>query len=270
MTDSSSVWVAVRTEVRSLPLGDVLPVAVVVAIAATAAQWLTTAVVGPDVRLLALAVVGAAVVVGRPARWGSAAALVGVGVLFGTWTTAVIWAVAAFVTSTVVTRCWTADEPASGVATWTRRYVFVAVVGVLLFAATGAWLLDVLGQAAFSVTVGRTVTASLPVTLVGAPLVRVALERTGRDRPSRPSAPGRPLDRRARVGVLLIAVVWTVGGYVGSFLFRTVALVPPGEIGRQFSYVLAAFLSVWGPHGTYAQLLLGLLALGVVGTLLRR
>ncbi|MEF8854681.1 MAG: hypothetical protein V5A24_04205 [Haloarculaceae archaeon] len=267
MTSQSDIWESVWTEVRGLPLGVVVPVLVVVALAATAVQWFTTLAVGTDVRLLGLAVVGAAVVAGRPARWGSAAALLGVGAVVGTWTTAVTWAVAAFVTSTVATRLWASEGIDGGWPTWTRRYVFVTVVGVLLFAATGAWLLDVLGLASFSVTVGRTVATNLPVAIVGAPLVRLVSERTPG---SNPSAPERPQDGGARAGVTLVVLVWTVGGYVGSFLFRTVEQVPPGEIGRQFSTTLETVLFAWGPQGTYAQLVLGLVALVVVGVLLRK
>lgn len=258
-------WIADR--VRSAPWSVILPVVAVVALADTFVQWAVTATAGPGFQVTGFAVVAAAVVAGRPARWGSAAGLLCVGVLFGSWATAVTWAVAAFATTTVVVRLWVRDgaDP-EGWLVWTGRYAFVALVGILLFGATAAWLLDLLGRAAFSVTVGRTLIGNLPLAVLGAPLVRAASRRT----PRGGTDPERPVTGPMRVGVALVALVWVVGGFVGSFLFRTVWQVPPGEIGRQFSPALERLLFLWGWQGTYAQLALGLVAVAVIASLLRR
>ena len=63
---------------------------------------------------------------------------------------------------------------------------------------------------------------------------------------------------------------WAVVGYVGSFLFRTVEQAPEGAFARRFSPTVEAFIALWGPGGTYAQLLLGIVALAVLAVVLRR
>jgi hypothetical protein len=259
---------SIEDRFRNVPWGSILSVLAVFAVTDTLVQWAVTAVAGPRFQVAGFIVVAAAVVVGRPARWGSAAGLLCVGVLFGTWATAVTCAIAAFLTTTVVIRLWAHDEvDAGGWIPWARRYVFVATVGVLLFAATAAWLLDVLGWAAFSVTVGQTMAANLPLALAGAPLVRAVSDLTPKGGQAEAE---RPVTGAKRGFVAIVTLVWIVSGSVGSFLFRAARLVPSGRIGRRFHPSLETFIFLWGWQGTYAQLVLGLVVVAVLAGLLRR
>jgi hypothetical protein len=239
-----------------------------VALFATVGQWLVAAGVGLWIRPVGLAVVAAGVVAGRPARWGVAGALFLVGLLFGGPSVGVVWAIAGFAAAAVSTRLWVHDErPEEGWGSWALRYVVVAVAGVLVLAATSSWLLDVLGRGAFSLTVGETVVTNLPLAAVGAPLVRLAVGHVD----VRSGAPRtRPPTATTRAAVILVALCWTVGGYVGSFLFRVVEQIPSGGIARELSPAIEAFVAVWGWQGTYAQLVLGLVSLTAVALLLRR
>lgn len=251
------------------PWRTILLVAAGISLVITVLQWTIAAGSGLSIRPVGFAVIAAAVVAGNPARWGSAAALLLTGLFAMGWSSGVAWAVAAFVAAAVSTRLWAhrEEEPEEGWGAWTLRYAVVAVGGVLVFAATSSWLLDLFGRMAFSISVKRTVVTNLPLALAGAPLVRLAVEYTGaggqRITSSRPSA-------KTRTAVVLVALCWTVGGYVGSFLFRIVERVPPGSLERRFSTVVSEFVGLWGWQGTYAQFLLGLVALATIGVLLRR
>lgn len=268
MTRTTVHSVSTARFTADVPWRTILLVGAGVALLATVGQWLVAAGVGLWIRPVGLAVVAAGVVAGRPARWGSAGALFLVGLLFGGPSAGVAWAVAGFAAAAVSARLWVHDErPGEEWGSWTLRYVVVAVGGVLVLAATNAWLLDVLGRAAFSLTVGGAVVANLPLAVVGAPLVRLAVEHTD-VRQEVPRARSPTVTTRA--AVVLVALCWTVGGYAGSFLFRVVEQVPSGGIARELSPAIEAFVAVWGWQGTHAQLVLGLVALAVVGLLLRR
>lgn len=250
------------------PWRTILLVAAGVSLVVTVLQWTIAAGSGLSIRPVGFAVVAAAVVAGRPARWGSAAPLLLAGFFATGWANGVAWAIAAFVAAAVSTRLWGGDEEREeGWVPWMLRYAVVAVGGVLVFAATSSWLLDVFGRVAFSITVERTVVTNLPLALAGAPLVRLAAEYTGEG--GRKVTSGRP-SVKTRAGVVLVALCWVVGGYVGSFLFRIVERVPPGSLERRFSTAVSEFVGLWGRQGTYAQFLLGLVALATIGLLLRR
>lgn len=259
---------SIEGRLRNVPWGSILPVLAVIVVADALVQWGVTAVAGPGVQVTGFIVVAAAVIIGRPARWGSAAGLLCVGVIFGAWATAVTCAIAAFLTTTVIVRLWAHSEvDAMGWIAWAGRYVFVATVGVLLFVATAAWLLDVLSWAAFSVTIGQTLVANLPLAVAGAPLIRAVSDLTPEGRQAEPE---RPVTGAKRGGVALVTLVWIVSGSVGSFLFRAARLVPSGKIGRRFHPGLETFIFLWGWQGTYAQLVLGLVVVAVLAGLLRR
>lgn len=247
------------TDVRSEVIVTATLVAVVVALSETVGRWVVAGGLGLDVDPVGLVLVSLAVVVGRPARPGSAAGMFVAGALLGDWYGGVVGAVAAFVATAVAVRLWTC--PSGGGRdewlSWSLRYGVVAVATVLAFAATGAWFSDVAGRAAFGTVVGRTVVSTLPVTLLGAPLVRWIAERA----PDRsPRASGEPTTAQSVVVVATLAC-WVVGGYVGSFLFRALAMAPSGSVGRRISPVVEAFAALLGWQGTYAQLVLGILAL---------
>jgi len=243
-------------------------VAAVVVVAGTLGRWSLAAGFGLGARPVGLVLVGAAVVVGRPARLGGAAGLLATGLLVGDWSGGVVDAIAAYVATVVAVRLWAREDDRRevGWAGWLLRYGAVAVGGVLVFASTGALLFDLLGRAPFSIAVRRTVTASLPLALLGAPLVRMAGERaTGTDW----SVPGAPVTGRSRRILLGTVVCWSLAGYVGSVLFRVIGLSPSGSLGRRIAPAFEAFVTVWGPQGVWAQLLLGLVALGVIAVVLR-
>jgi hypothetical protein len=255
---------------REVPLAAIL-VAVVVALAETLGGWALAGGIGLGLDPIGLVLVGLSVAVGRPARAGSAAGLLAAGALLGDWSGGVVHAVAGFVATALAVRLWPRrDGDGSGrvgVPAWLLRYGFVAAVAVLAFAATSAWLSDVIGRATFAVTVRRTVLTALPLALLGAPLVRPVVERAS-GRPWRD--PGAPLPRRSRVLLAATVACWTLGGYVGSFLFGALELAPPGSVGRRISPAFESFVALWGPGGTYAQLLLGMAAVAVLTVLLRR
>ena len=81
------------TDVRWLPLEGqhgalqrvVVSIAILVAISNTLVQWILTAGIGVGIRPIGLVIVAAAVVVGKPARWGSAAGLLVTGALLSGW-----------------------------------------------------------------------------------------------------------------------------------------------------------------------------------------
>jgi hypothetical protein len=266
------------TDVGEAPIergADVVPwrttllVGASVALVATVGQWVVAAGVGLWLRPTGFAVVAAGIVAGRPARWGSAVGLLVAGTLLGAYSSSVAWALAAFAAAAVSARLWARDDEGSegGYLSWLVRYVLVAVGGVVVFAATSAWLLDVLGRAAFSVTAARTVSTNLPLALAGAPFVRLGLERAeAHDWGVR----GRPLTASTRVAVILIALLWTVGGEVGSLLFRAVQRVPSASLSRRISPAVEEFVTLWGWQGMYAQFALGAVALAAIGLLLRR
>lgn len=242
--------------------------AVVVALADTVGRWVAVAALGTGARPVGFALVAAALVVGRPARWGSAAGLLAAGVLLGDWAGGVVRAAAAFAATTVAVRLWIrGGDRDAGWLEWLPSYVVVATTVVLAFAATSATLSDVLGRAAFGVALERIVATTLPLALVGAPLVRPIAERAAGTSWSLPS---RPLPGRSRAVVVGTVLCWTVGGYVGGFLFATVEQAPEGAFARRFSPSLETFISLWGPRGTYAQLLLGAAALAVLAVVLRQ
>ena len=255
---------------REVPLAAIL-VAVVVALAETLGGWALAGGIGLGLDPIGLVLVGLSVAVGRPARAGSAAGLLAAGALLGDWSGGVVHAVAGFVATALAVRLWPRrDGDGSGrvgVPAWLLRYGFVAAVAVLAFAATSAWLSDVIGRATFAVTVRRTVLTALPPALLGAPLVRPVVQRAS-GRPWRD--PGGPIPRRSRVLLAATVACWTLGGYVGSFLFGALELAPPGSVGRRISPAFEAFVALWGPGGTYAQLLLGMAAVAVLTVLLRR
>jgi hypothetical protein len=268
MTGTGVGGTAVERSGAVAPWTVILLVGASVALVATIGQWVVAAGVGLWLRPTGFAVVAAGIVAGRPARWGSAAGLLVAGTLLGAFSSSVAWALAAFAAAAVSTRLWAHDEGGDGgYLSWLVRYVVVAVGGVVVFAATSAWLLDVLGQVAFSVTAARTVSTNLPLALAGAPFVRLGLERTG-EHDWR--VHGRPLTVPARAAVVLVAILWTVGGEVGSFLFRAVQRVPPASLARRISPAVAEVLPIWGWQGTYAQFALGAVALAAIGLLLRR
>jgi hypothetical protein len=252
-----------------VPWTAVLLVGGSVALVATVGQWAVATGVGLWLRPTGFAVVAAGIVAGRPARWGSAVGLLVAGTLLGAYASSIAWALAAFAAAGVSTRLWARDDEESeeGHLSWLGRYVVVAVGGVVVFAATSAWLLDVLGRAAFSVTAARTVSTNLPLALAGAPLVRLGLEHADEyDWRVR----GRPLTTSTRAAVVLIALLWTIGGEVGSFLFRAVQRVPPAGLRSRFSPAVEEFVTLWGWQGTYAQFALGAVALAAIVLLLRR
>lgn len=246
----------------------VVLVATVVVLTDTVARWALVAGVGLGVRPIGLGLVAAAVVVGKPARWGSAVGLLAVGLFLGDWTAGVVGAIAAYVATVLAVRTWAGggearDGPWSG---WLLRYGVVAIVAVFAFVAVESWLFDVLGRAAFSVTAPRAVVTTIPLAILGAPLVRPVARRTER---TSWEVPERPMSERSRVIAAVTVVCWVVFGYVGSTLFRFIGQAPPGSVGRRISRTLGAFVGLWGRQGTYAELLLGLLALVVLAAVLR-
>ena len=255
---------------REVPLAAIL-VAVVVALAETLGGWALAGGVGLGLDPIGLVLVALSIAVGRPARPGSAAGLLAAGALLGDWSGGVVHAVAGFVATALAVRLWPRrDGDGSGraaVPAWLLRYGLVATVAVLAFAATSAWLSDVIGRAAFAVTVPRTVLTTLPPALLGAPLVRPVVEWAS-GRPWRD--PGAPVARRSRVLLAATVVCWTLAGYVGSSLFGALELAPTGSVGRRISPSFEAFVALWGPGGTYAQLLLGVAAVVVLAVVLRR
>jgi LPXTG-motif cell wall-anchored protein len=265
------------TNVRWLPLEGqhgtlqrvVVPVALLVALSNTLVKWALTAGVGVGIRPVGLVIVATAVVVGRPARWGSAAGLLVTGSLLSGWTYGVVWAVSAFATAAVADRLWVRDarDRDGGAVDWYLRYCGATLGGVVVLATTSAWLLDVLGQAAFSLTVGPTLVATLPLAIAGGPLVRLAVTRTDWSRRGgREPAPSATARRIA----LLVTICWAVFGYVGSFLFRVTDQMAPTILARQFPANVLTFIHLWGDQGTYAQALLGVVSLALLWLLLRR
>ncbi|MEF8843708.1 MAG: hypothetical protein V5A62_19130 [Haloarculaceae archaeon] len=269
MTGTDVGEAAVERSGAVVPWTVVLLVGGSVALVATVGQWGVAAGVGLWLRPTGFAVVAAGILAGRPARWGSAVGLLVAGTLLGAFSSSVAWALAAFAAAAVSARLWARDDEGreGGSRSWLVRYVVVAVGGVVVFAATSAWLLDALGRAAFSVTAARTVSTNLPVALAGAPVVRLGLERAG-EHDWR--VHGRPLTASTRAAVILIALLWTVGGELGSFLFRVVQRVPPASLARRFPPAVVEFVTLWGWQGTYAQFSLGAVALAAIGLLLRR
>ena len=245
-----------------------LTVAVAVALTDTVGRWAASVALGTGVQPIGFVLVAAALVTGRPARWGSAAGLFAAGVVLGDWTGAVVHANAAFVATTIAVRLWDrSDGRDVGWMAWLPSYVVVAVTALFAFAATSAVLSDVLGRVAFGSTLGRIIVTTLPLALVGAPVVRPLVERAA----GTPwSLPGRSLSGRSRTVVVGTVLCWAVGGYVGSLLFGAVEQAPEGAFARRFSPAVEAFIALWGPGGTYAQLLLGVAALAVVAVVLRR
>jgi hypothetical protein len=260
-------WLASRSN-GDVRWGALLLSGLGVALVDTVGQWLIVTRVGLWIRPLGLFIIAATVVLGTAARWGGASALIALGVLQGDWTGGVVSAVAAFVAMTITARLWGPDRdvPETPVA-WVLRYAVVAVVGASAFATMSAWLLDVLGRSAFSVTVVPALAAQVPLAVAGAPVVRPIFERTRRSdwKSSLPAATAT--DRRIVLGVVLC---WVCAGYLGSFLFRTVARVPGAELGPRLSPAIESFVLLWGPQGTYAQLLLGLVSLATIAIALRR
>ena len=246
-----------------------LPVAIVLFLSNTVAKWAIVAGLGLDIRPLGLGLVAAAVAVGRPARWGSAVGLLAAGLLLGDWTGGVVYAISAYVATTLGVRLWARSDGSrdSAWSDWMLRYGLVAVGTAFAFIAMESWLFDVLGRAAFSVTVPRAVMTTVPFAVLGTPLVRpVARRATG----TAWEVPGRPMSEWSQAIVVATVLGWTVLGYVSSALFRLIEQAPPGSIGRRISPALETFLGLWGDQGMYAELLLGLLALAGLAVVLRR
>lgn len=250
---------------------SVLLIAVVVALTGTASQWALAAIVGPRLRPVVLVVVIAAVVAGRPAKWGSATGLLAAGALLGDWPGGVARALAAFVATVVAVRLWAREDGAriadAGRYAWFVRYGIAAVGAALAFVAVEAWLLDLLGWISFGAVVPRTVVAGLSLVLLGAPIARVVVQRVANAEWRDPADPVSP---RTRAAVVAIVSLWIVVGYVSSFVLRAAELVPREELGNRLSPAVEWFVVLWGPRGSYAQFLLGLAALVTIAAVLRR
>lgn len=257
------------TRIRNETPWPVILVAIAVTFSDTAGQWLVAGGFGLGIDPIGFVLVALAVVVGRPARSGSPVGLLVSGLLLGDWSGGVISAIAGYVATVTAIRLWARGngDDDIGMIEWLLWYGIVAVAAVFAFAATSAWLSDILGQGAFSVLVGRTIVNTLPLSLLGAPLVRPVIKRVS-EAPWREL--GFPVTGRSKVLLVGIVVLWTIAGYVGSFLFRAVELAPPGSIGRRVSPVVESFVGLWGWQGVYAQLLLGGIALLLLGLTFRR
>lgn len=232
----------------------------------TLGSWAITAVAGVGVRPLALLVVLATLTVGAAARWGLSLGLLVSGLLLGDWSGGVVAAVAAFVAAGVCSRTWDARRRSDEWFRWLLRYGFVAVLSTLAFAATGAWLSDLLGAAAFSIVVAQSLAANLPLAVLGAPLAWIVVETEGRWTDSTAS---KTVSTRGGALVAGVLVVWVAGGYVGSFLYQAANTVPIDMFGRRLVPAAETVVRLGGPQGRYAVFALGIVALGVLFVVFR-
>lgn len=232
----------------------------------TVARWTVAPVLGTHVRFVGLAVVLAAIVLGRSAWLAVALGLFGAAAVSGDLLGGVVWAVAGGVSAAVGSKLWARPEQDGddGRAHWYVRYGTVVVGTVVVLAATSAWLFDVVDRAAFSVTIVGIVPTNLVAPVIGAPLVRWTLaryeERQWHDR-------DRPLSRAARYGVLGTVVCWVSAGYVASYLFRAIEQASASAVANRLPRPAYLLLTSWGEQGEVAVFLVGVVALGVVAVI---
>jgi hypothetical protein len=249
---------------------DVVTVAAVTGVTIlvdTVGAWALSATVGVGVRPFALLVVLTTMAVGATARYGLAVGLLGSGALLSDWTGGVISAVAAFAAAAVYSRLWYGRAETNG---WLRplvRYEVAAVLATLTLAATSAWLADVLGAAVFSTVLARSLTANLPLAVLGAP-VGWLLADLGAGRRWRTATRG--LSSTGRLLVAGVLVAWTVGGYLSSFLFQATSLVPIELFGRRLGTAAETVVVLGGPQGRNVVFLVGATAIVVLFVILRR
>lgn len=248
----------------------VLLIGVVVALASTASQWALTAIVGPWLQPVVLVVFIVAIVAGKLAKWGSATGLLVAGALLGDWSGGVACALAAFIATVVAVRLWAHEDSARTTSArwhaWFIRYATAGTGAALVFAAVEAWFLDMFGRISFGAIISRTVVASLPLVLLGAPVAWIVLQRVAN---IEWRTPAEPMNKPTRAFIIAIASLWIVAGYVSSFVFRAAELVPQDELGNRLSPTIEWFIVLWGPQGSYAQLLLGMVSLVTIGAVLR-
>jgi hypothetical protein len=180
------------------------------------------------------------------------------GLLVGGWTGGVISAIAVFITVVVCGHMWAAPRKEAGSLRWLSEYAFVALVATLTLAGTSAWLMDAFGTAAFSVVVGQSIVANLPLALLGAPVAWLVADfgLRGNER-----GQSKASSTRERLLVVVTLSVWVVGGYVGSFLYRAAGTVPADTFGRRLGDAAATVVRLGGPQGQYPVFVLGVVVL---------
>lgn len=244
-------------------LTPIVAVAVLTVLVDTAGRWALTAAVGVGVRPLALLVVLATAAVGARARWGLAVGLLGSGLLLSDWSGGVVTAIAAFAAAAVCARLGVGPRPQTERHWWFAHVAAVVVLSTLTLGATAAWLSDTLGVAAFSIVVARSVTTNAPLALLGIPAV-LAVAAVGQGRGWRGAIHSEWLPTRRTLLAGVVLVVWTGGGYVGSFMYRAVNTVPLDTFARRFGTVAVMIIRAGGPQGRVAVFCLGVVAIGAL------
>lgn len=236
----------------------------VVAFLETFGQWGLSAVVGTSVRPSGVAIVVATVLLGAPARWGLAGGMVVAGGALGDWSTGAVYALAAFTASIVCFRLWDSSRRDTTSVGWIAEYEGVALVTVVLFAATSAWLTDLLGWTAFATPVVVTVAANLPLAAAGGllawPLAGATAERR------RPDA--EAVTPRTKVAVAGTVFLWAGGGYVASFLYQAMNQVPTALYGRRLPAFAEPVVRFGGDNGSVVLTVFSLVSLAVIVYLL--
>lgn len=194
--------------------------AVTVVLSDTLVRWALSPLLGP-LSALVLTILLFVVLVGVDARWGVAFGSLISGAAFGNWDAAVALSLAGFTATTVCAWLW-ADPDRNSVA-WLGHYLGVVMLTAVTLGAMRALLADIFGLSPFWVTIAQSWAVLIPMSLLGIPIVWVASGRTVEQLSS-----GKRIQppQRSRLLVSLIVLLWGMAGYLISFLFEALDLVP--------------------------------------------
>jgi hypothetical protein len=184
----------------------------------------------------------------------------------GNWTGGVITAVAAFAAVGVCVRIGGLRQPDSSLAEWVPRYAAVAVITASTLVAVTAWLSDLFGVTAFSIVVAQSLTGTIALALLGAPLAWLSADVgvTGDWAADRESVSVRGLAL-----LLVVLVVWVGGGALGSFMYQAANTVSASVFRQRLGTIAEQVVVLGGPQGRYAVTALSVVAVLTLVAVLR-
>lgn len=221
---------------------------------------------GVDVRTAVLGIMIGTITFGIIARWGIFFGLLATGVVSGDWVGGAVTGLAGVLTAVIFVRLWKFPDPRS-VRRWLLLYLRTVPVVVVVYAVSVVTFGELSGILAFDIALVPLVSETLPLAILGLPVVYTTSRFTaGTDF----LVVSEPMGQPRRPIAVAVIFLWAIGGYVGSFLFRTVSVVPAERIGEQVHPVAETVLVLSGYQGVRVVLLFNLLAVAVVLSLLYR
>jgi len=235
-------------------------VAVTVALAETALRWVLFPLTGPLSFLGGLSV-SAGIFIGLRARWGVATGALAANAVVGSVRAGVIAAIAGFIGVTICTWLW--DNPALNTA-WVLHSLRVVAVTVTSMAGTAGFLAVLFAASDFHITVLEKLSQWVPPT--AACLLLVVWHSRDTDsflpEPMYPTA-----SRQTKRRISYIVVLWSCFGFIGSFVFNALGLVPAAVLGRRLGPGVSTAFELTG-EGRLLILLLGVVSLGLLAVVM--